>query len=336
MKTKTFILLLEISLVSQLFISCVPKALKDSIKSFEIAKANLQDQSSIVDNIKKNTLTVKKEVNDTKDPTSLVKTIGGAEAAVIDSKIDKIMKEQANILDIVNDNSKKINDLIKALKKTPIILSGKKRKKIIWEITNILNGTRKSLETYTEQNIPKRLQNVNKAIKIIKINKENNPDEVVPLKPTFVSGRYKLQKKNVPQILKFIEAINYNIEQINTRFPGQNLELIIRVTGYADTFPFQRYRDPFKSLCREAKTKGKSCSDISLSQYLSEKRAQEIEKLLQFKLGQFSSNIFTKITSVGKGQDLPYPDESYKPSGSDDEKRRICKLSAYIKVFPHK
>jgi outer membrane protein OmpA-like peptidoglycan-associated protein len=319
-------------IVGTLAQSCVPRALRKSIKELENAQAQIKDQTKVVQTYGKTNKALLGQLNTKEDPTSLTKEKGAAEAAILDKELEKIQKEQEKIMSIVTDNSRKISILVTQLKKTPVILNGGKRKKLIQEIVGLLQNTKKGMDSYSRKNVPKRLRAANKAIAIIKINADNNSDEVVPLKFVFDSGSSTPKRNSTQEIRNFINEIDYKVKLIEKKYPGQNITVIIKATGYSDTYPFQTYRNPYLKLCREARNLGRRCGQREISLYLSEKRARSIGALINFK----RKNVEVNIKTEGRGMEKPYPKRKYKPHLSDDDARKICKLSAYVEIYPYK
>ncbi len=153
-------------------------------------------------------------------------------------------------------------------------------------------------------------------------------------KVSFELGDYTLSEKG-GQILKEIAEKMDSLREEYFVHNAHTVVISIKVIGYTDPTDFKENSPLFLELidlCQEQSLESREQRRKCLNRVLSEKRAQTIGMFFQdyFEpLLQTHGNISLDINMLGYGEDH-IPDGVTDPYPTKDERRRICKIYAYV------
>lgn len=197
------------------------------------------------------------------------------------------------------------------------------------------------------QNDPDRfdsetIMDFNRKIRIVNDNIERFQDPSLQMEISFPRGAYQVSELEAPEMVRFqqiFENILATIMALNQRLPEHPIRITLKSTGYSDELPIlsQSLEEMIlKKLPVEKRAHSKEGLRKQYNQVLSELRAIAVyDSLRQGLEGMITTKlpiVFDGIVA-GLGEALPVP-EPEVPYQVIDERRRICRIQAYIEVVP--
>lgn len=135
-------------------------------------------------------------------------------------------------------------------------------------------------------------------------------EEVRPFDYYFETSKCSINSDNPDFLIEFRSELEATVSDFLLQCPNMKIYLTITIEGYSDS-------QKFNSNSRQ--------KNLILSQC----RAEAIQKAL----GYYRNDqlVETTYNVIGLGEKLPYPNRIYRPNGTDDQSRRICKIKAVLK-----
>ncbi|MEM6719566.1 MAG: hypothetical protein AAF611_09640 [Bacteroidota bacterium] len=235
-------------------------------------------------------------------------------------KILNLEIEKGKLLSRISDLKKDIDVDSKKIKQTAKILKGYVDKNPTKKEFAVLAKDLEELSIRNNINIDiifdyeARLKQIDDAISDLIVEEcklgRVISEEVIPFDFYFETGKCITTSDNPDFLVKFRKEIKSTVSDFLLQCPNMKIYLTITIEGFSDS---QRF--------------GTNSKQNNL--LLSKCRAEAVKEALAYVRNDDLVN--TNYEVVGLGEKLPYPNKRYKPKGSNDQSRRICKIKAVLK-----
>lgn len=335
MKIRVFIALIQVCLLSTLTncSSRIPqKSSNKAVELFITLEKQITKLDTVIKSFKYIVEPLERKLYQMNDTTSLIYIEGRTEIGKAKSVFTELDKYKQTML-LHRKRIAAINQLARDKVKFPRV----DRERILKEIEAIASNAG-AITIKTTKSIEKATR-VTKSIQLVKMNSDFYLDRVIPQKYFFNSGSILAKQDNIHILRTFTNAIDQQLDTLKRIFPDKYITVEIVVVGYADTQPIRlaSHSKLYQQLCQKVLP---PCTNTKLNRVLSAERAKALIKAINYQ----TKHKLVKVKNIikGKGEEKPYLNVQYAPeyrsgvySGSDP-KRRICKLSAFIKIEAYK
>lgn len=216
------------------------------------------------------------------------------------------------------------------------------------ELNHNLEKAKNAADKGEENKAVSIMESISKKLKLFVTNYRKSLRDTVREDLLFASGKYDINditQEGKKLLSDFSSKVSNELVKVfKEQFPKDNLKVIIMVVGYADATPPKGTLVTFlkntsclsdkqfegnSSTMRETDAKD---SNRKLSCLRAKSVKGYLDKALQKSFPHDPNLTLADIESSGLGEELPYQLDlkSEKPYSKDDQRRRICKIYAYV------